>query len=299
MTMPANERRRNEHLSDADLNDLIDGTLAMEAAATARAHLATCSDCEERYLTLMATVAALQHAPSLLPRRSFQLTPEQAKIPPKAPTWIDRVTQRIVPGLPAIRAATLAVAVLLISVTAFDVFTHQNSSPGQPSTTQMRQLEQTVPAPPGEVSDQSEAPVPPLATGAPLLGESNEAMTSASSTDGAASGGLQSVSGKGAAESAADNAGPAVAPAPASVASAAATEILTTMVVEETVATPLASPEATASPVPSSVSETSGGGASISRWRIAELALLLVLVWLAVSWVGRSHVENPISPDAE
>ena len=86
MTMPPSERRHRrseEHLTDAELNELVDGTLAATDTERAQQHLATCPDCDERYRTLLATVSALKSAPSIMPRRSFQLTPEQAKIPPE------------------------------------------------------------------------------------------------------------------------------------------------------------------------------------------------------------------------
>jgi hypothetical protein len=65
-------------------------------------------------------------------------------------------------------------------------------------------------------------------------------------------------------------------------------------------ATPV--PTATASPAPPSPSPTpaeraSGNGASISRWRVAEFGLLLLLVWLGVTWFGRTRVGNHSSTD--
>ena len=84
MTMPTDERqpnRRDEHLTDAELNELVDGTLAGRDLDTAQAHLASCAECNEQYQALLATVTGLKQAPGLMPRRSFQLTPEQAKLP--------------------------------------------------------------------------------------------------------------------------------------------------------------------------------------------------------------------------
>ncbi|MCO5220084.1 MAG: zf-HC2 domain-containing protein [Thermomicrobiales bacterium] len=130
MTMPASDRHRNQsvnHLTDAQLNELVDRTLAEKDRVAAQEHLAGCEECNDRYLTLLATVDALQHAPSLMPRRSFQLTPEQAKRPEKRPSRFDRFANLLIPGIPAIKAATIAVALLLISVTAFDVLTDQSS----------------------------------------------------------------------------------------------------------------------------------------------------------------------------
>jgi anti-sigma factor RsiW len=287
MTMPPSERqpnRRDQHLTDTELNELVDGTLPASEAAAARAHLATCAECDERYRTLHATVSALRHSPSLMPRRSFQLTPEQAKLPQKAPSWLDRFAQRIVPGIPALRAATLAAALLLISVTAIDVITHRNGSSDQVPVTQMRLPVET--APPAGGVNQAAEPAQVESTEAPLLGETNDSISSASTTGGTEANETESGPPQGALGAAASSA----APAPDSVPTFGATEVLPAMLEPE--ATPSPSPLATASPVPAPETEESSGGASISRWRIAELALLLLLLWLIVSWVGRSRVED-------
>lgn len=86
MTMSTSERqlnRRDEHLTDAELNELVDGTLAARDLTRAQTHLDACQECDERYRSLLATVSALKSAPALMPRRSFQLSPEQAKLPAK------------------------------------------------------------------------------------------------------------------------------------------------------------------------------------------------------------------------
>ncbi len=130
MTMPPSERqpnRHDEHLTDAELNELVDGTLTGRALERAQAHLASCQECDAHYEALLATVTALKQAPSLMPRRSFQLTPEQAKRPESVPSRFDRFADWIVPGIPVIKLATIAVALLFISVTAFDVLTNQSS----------------------------------------------------------------------------------------------------------------------------------------------------------------------------
>jgi hypothetical protein len=71
-------------------------------------------------------------------------------------------------------------------------------------------------------------------------------------------------------------------------------------------ATPSPLPTATASPVPPSptaapsptpAERTNGDGGSISRWRIAEFGLLLLLVWLGVTWFGRTRVGDQSSKD--
>lgn len=264
--------RQEEHLSEAQLNELVDGTMQPDEAALARSHLAGCSECEQRYQALFATVAALQQAPSLMPRRSFQLTPEQARIPDKEPSRIDRFVQRLVPGMPVIRAATLAVALLLVTVSALDVITNRDGATDQVVTTQMREQAPSESSSGEGGAQEAAQPAQAVATEPGMLGAASDSEPASEPQES---------------ESAADGAAPAVAPAPA----VASPESEKAEVAE-------ASPAPTASPSPVSASESSTG-VSISPWRIAELALLLLLLWLVVSWVGRSRVEHEEDPGTQ
>lgn len=318
MTMPSSERqnrRYEEHLTDAELNDLLDGTLATSELDRAQRHLASCADCEERYRTLQATVHALQSAPSLLPRRSFQLSPEQAKLAPKKPTLLDRFSEWIVPGVPAIRAATLAIALLLLSVTAIDVITHRSSVQESAGPVAMQQT-----------ADQGQAPAVQannaVATSAPSLQESETEPSTGSSavqrTENDAAGGASAPESaqENASDSALDSssvssAGEAPqAPAPASAVEPTQEIMLgAAPSLSEAPASPTIALAATASPVPPAAtpqatptpaSTTAGSGGSISPWRIAELGLLMLLIWLGVSWFGRTRMpEEPTSDSDE
>ena len=292
MTMPTSERqpnRRDEHLTDAELNELVDGTLAGRDLERAQAHLAGCAECEARYQTLLATVSALKQAPSVMPRRSFQLTPEQAKLPEKQPSWLDRFTERLLPGVPAIKAATIAVALLLVSVTAFDVLTDQSSQNDMiPQTSVQREAD--LPAPAAENAQ-------PAATDMPMLGESNESVPGTGGSDTA----LQESEPDD--ESATDSdaadesfASSAMQEAPPAPAAAVEQPTIAASPTAEPTSTPAPtatpSPTATASPTatPAPGSEGWSAGFTLSWWRIAELGLLMILIWLVVSWVGRSRV---------
>jgi hypothetical protein len=338
MTMPPSERRQRrseEHLTDAELNELVDGTMSSAETERAQVHLASCAECEERYRTLLATVAALKSAPSVMPRRSFQLTPEQAKLVPKQPSWLDRFSEWIVPGVPAIRAATLAIALLLLSVTAVDVITHRSNTSENAGPMVMRQAEPTQQAIPAQAIDS--APTSEV----PILGAESDA---AADQSGAASGG---------AAAATDTSGPMVssamqppdsetdgatdtgesdieaeappAPAaamvppqetsepllgasesmaevaPAASPTAAGPETAATSPVAPATASPAPpSPAVAASPTPSENTGGNGGsGGSISRWRIAEFGLLLLLVWLGVTWLGRTRVGDSSSDGSD
>lgn len=307
MTMPTSERqpnRRKEHLTDAQLNELVDGTLVGRELDTAREHLASCPECDERYRTLLATVSALRHAPSVMPRRSFQLTPEQARLSEKKPGWLDRLADRLLPGVPAIKAATIAVALLLVSVTAFDVLTNQSGQDDPVSETSVMR-EADLPAPTGAFEQAAATEPPLLEEVSDTAADDGEAASTLqeSETDseiGEAEGALGAAETGGSDaeapepadnESFASSAMQEVPPAPA-----AAMQAPTVAATPTTEATSTASPEptetpsatATATPAPDDTS--SGANLEISRWRIAELGLLMILLWLIVSWVGRSRV---------
>jgi anti-sigma factor RsiW len=336
MTMAPSDRRRRrseEHLTDAELNELVDRTLSATDTERAQEHLATCPDCDERYRTLLATISALKSAPSVMPRRSFQLTPAQAKLPAKPPSWLDRFSEWIVPGVPAIRAATLAVALLLLSVTAIDVITHRSETSENAGPAVMRQAEPTQQATPAQANGAVPTSIPaeqetdtglttanqPEAAsgGAPAATDESGPMVSGAMQSGDTSEAASDGTAPGAASGNAEEIPPAPAAAmpqqePSQVLgeesesmAEVAPEASPTSAPTET-ATPSPSPMATASPVPPSptaapsptpAERTNGNGASVSRWRIAEFGLLLLLVWFGVTWFGRTRVGNRSNTD--
>lgn len=291
MTMPPSERqpnRRDEHLTDAELNELVDGTLAGRAMERAQAHLDSCLDCDAQYQALLATVTVLKQAPSLMPRRSFHLTPEQAKRPDPVPSRFDRFANWLVPGIPAIKFATIAVALLLISVTTFDVLTNQSGQVDMGDSTSL-QRESDLPAPAAQ-NAQSEA------TEALILGESNEAIPDDTESETAfeASDAIGGAVEQDAASDSVSNSG--MQGAPAAPAAAIEQPNRVASPTAESTSPPLATatpqPAGTPSPSATTAAGSNDGSADfkLSWWRIAELGLLMVLIWLLVSWVGRSRV---------
>lgn len=336
MTMPPSERRHRrseEHLTDAELNELVDGTLSPKEIERAQTHLAACAECDERYRTLLATVSALQSASSVMPRRSFRLTPDQAKLPVKQPSWVDRFSEWIVPGVPAIRAATLAVALLLLSVAAIDVITHRSDTSENAGPAVLRQAEPTQQSIPAQANN-------PAPTSAPSILNS-ETDAAADRSEAASGGAAAPADASGPMVSSATQSNDSTLPetggaaytgeiegdAEASPALAAAMPPLqessepqqaapesmaglapeaSPAVAATELATPTPAPTATASPIPASptvapsptpIERTSGNGGSISRWRIAEFGLLLLLVWLGVTWFGRTRMNDSAPPD--
>ncbi len=294
MTMPSSEHqsnRRDEHLTDAELNELVDGTLAGRELNRAQAHLDSCQDCDARYRALLATVTALKQAPSLMPRRSFQLTPEQAKRPDPVPSRIDRFADWIVPGIPVIKLATIAVALLFISVTAFDVLTNQSGQDDiNQSTALQRDSDLPAPAVQNAQSEATEAPIPGDSNAS--ISDAGKAETALEAND-AAGGAVDSDTASDSVSSSAMQEAPA--------APAAAIEQPGLFASPTVASTPTPTLPATVEPIPTPSAEATpiagpkdrSGGLALSSWRIAELGLLMVLIWLLVSWIGRSRVGQP------
>jgi len=99
------------------LSAFLDDRLAPWDRDTVAAHTADCPDCRRELSQLRATVTLLRGLPQYEPRRSFRLGPEHAARP-VAPGW--EWFARLLPALPALRAATAAVALLLVAVGAGD-----------------------------------------------------------------------------------------------------------------------------------------------------------------------------------
>lgn len=274
--MPADKQNRRdaEHLTDAELNELVDGTLSPRDSERVRTHLTSCADCEERYNTLKATISLLQSAPSLMPRRSFQLTPELAARPeaaqPSHPGRLDRFSQWIMPGIPALRTATLIVALLLVSVSALDVITHRNSEPNSTSPVLMQSApEQEAPPMQRSIGNSVES------------GEDSMALPADEAIDSEAVDSEQLIP-----------AAPAV--------TAPDQDIQPTAITGEIAPTIESSPVVSASDSdsgPTTSGEPEKSGVTISSWRIVELGLLLLLFWLGVTWLGRTRFANTGDPD--
>jgi hypothetical protein len=73
------------HLSDLEIQDWLDDALRGEAAAAARAHLATCRDCTRRVKAQSALFAAIE---------SWEETPPSRDL---APEVVRRLSQRRIP----------------------------------------------------------------------------------------------------------------------------------------------------------------------------------------------------------
>jgi len=113
------------HLTPEQITAYLDGDLTPAERAGLDAHLRTCPACRREMSDVRSTVLLLRGLPDYRPRRSFQLIPGRAAI--RRPWW-ERVGLKILPALPALRAATVAVAILLAVVSAGQVIRDRNGN---------------------------------------------------------------------------------------------------------------------------------------------------------------------------
>lgn len=247
---------RSQHLDVDALSAYLDHQLAPAEMAAARAHLTTCRACARELAELRATVALLRELPQYLPRRSFQLGPEHARRAAGG-LGVGGWFERLVPALPALRIATVAVAVLLVAVIAGDLVSNRASDSGLVlQTGDQPAAEVNAPAPEATL-----APFPALQAPAAEQAQPRVAAvptTSAPDADEEVASFAES-----AAEAGTESAVPA-----SSMAGDDRAEDAPSVV----------SPAPAVEPRPAS-SPPSG-------WRLAQVGLGLALLWLIVSLVG-------------
>ncbi len=117
------------HLDTETLSAYLDDAMPAAERTRAEAHLAGCEICRADLRELEATRLLLRSLPMPHPRRSFQLTPEHIR---ENRPWWQRWGAALLPQLPALRAATVAVAILLVAVTAVDLVRDSDTSQEAP-----------------------------------------------------------------------------------------------------------------------------------------------------------------------
>jgi hypothetical protein len=284
------------HLTDDAFDELVDHPARLGSEQFLAAHLQGCTACSDRLRELQATVALFRAAPEIVPTRSFQLAP-----PPAAPAadfgLLARLSQWLQSGLvhwlPALRVATAGVLLLLVTVSAADLWTGDDEDPREAApravvTTTV--IEETVSATeqpraalesvPQDAADDAEAAAPVAPTGA-VLEESesgnDQAVTSAMTA--------QESTGE-----EADTTGAGGLPPGAQTADSAMFEPAAAIDEAGAVA---ATPEPTASPtsIPVSAADQEEGVPAqtsdddFSIWRIIEFTLLGTLAVLVLAWL--------------
>lgn len=270
-----------DHINEALLSDYLDEQIEdLETAQKVQDHLQRCDACQQALAELRLVTVLLAELPEPELPRSFRLTPEM--VPEMAPVRLVQQEPWFLRFQPALRWATAAAALLLVLVLSADLALNRPGTPvvfenavtisAQPmaggagsatSAGSQRASEATA-------ADDAGAP-------APAAGSANDGATEAAA-DAAAS---QEIAGAqaGAASEAAGEAPEATAPE-----ALAATPA-------ETLAAPDDGSEATGQdfvqvPEPRAVSSLEEPAAAVSVWRVAELALGLVILWLLTALVA-------------
>jgi hypothetical protein len=114
----------DHHLTGDELNRYLDHDLSPAERAQAEAHLSTCPECRATLGDMQVLASLLQELPEIRPPRSFQLGPEHVR----QPSFWSRLGAMLMPMLPAMRAATVALALMLGGVTAFRVIDESPTS---------------------------------------------------------------------------------------------------------------------------------------------------------------------------
>lgn len=116
-----------QHLDLATLSAYVDRKLDDMDHRAVEAHLAACAACRQEAGEISATIDLLHGLPRYQPQRSFRLAPAVARRERGSVVWLGRYLS----ALPALRAATAAVALLFLGTIVADVLTTSNA-PGGP-----------------------------------------------------------------------------------------------------------------------------------------------------------------------
>jgi len=278
------------HLDLDLLNAYLGEELPPADRAAAAGHLGACPACRRELAELRATRTLLRGLPHYAPRRSLRLGPEHARPGQAASAGLGWLA-RLLPALPVLRAATAAVAVCLLLVTAGGLLADREAEPA-PAAVGGPAAEQGAPAtgaggagggvtaPAVEVP--AEAPAARQREAAdepagPVLTADEESQSGADDREPAA--------GDGAAEPA----------APEAVVEATAAVGFPAPAAQAPAAPPGAAPAGgAAAPTPAPESAQQEGAASpgraVSGWRRAQIGFGLLLVPLLVALVAAEAV---------
>lgn len=297
----------SQHPDAETLGAFLDGWLEPWEREAVASHVDGCADCRRELGEVGATVVLLRGLPQYEPRRSFQLSPRQvaglsrAARPASDGGWL----ARLLPSLPALRAATVGVAMLLLAVTAVDLGTE----PGDQEAADRQQAIESVgtnPPPPASLQRQADdqaLEAPAVATLPAQTGPS-EAEADESSVSMAQGAALEATGAAAPVEepqvaNAADQ--PAAAAAPASagegVAPTGAADSFAPPTAVATVApsTATVAPTGQTATASSAVTDTQAAERdddNVSRWRLAEVGLGFVLFWLVVTIAGLERLRR-------
>ena len=115
----------SSHLAEELLNSYLDGECSPSERSLIDSHIASCANCQTRLQELRGTQLLLKGLPTPALRRSFQLTP--ASVATSGSIW-NRFGSWLLPGLPALRTAAIAIALLFVAVTVRNTVTDTSNS---------------------------------------------------------------------------------------------------------------------------------------------------------------------------
>lgn len=275
------------HLSDETLSELASGRLSDAAREATLRHLATCAECAATARDDAVIRSLLRQLPAPRPNRSFQLTEEQVNAAARRPRW-----PSLASSLPALRAATITVALLLLAVAGTDWLTRPAGNNASEHFAAMVAPTEAITT---HVTSGGDGAAEAPATEAPAAKSANRAPTETAAANPAAAAAPNETTANEAEApgSAADSdaAGMAGAAAPASAAKVSPNLEASPTAPPTATAVPSPTPTVTPTATPSPTATPAAMAASASKpdrtgWRVAELALGLLLLWMIVTYVG-------------
>lgn len=284
-----------QHLDLDALGAWLDGGLDDDDRRAAAAHLADCLLCRGELAELRATVALLRGLPQYAPRRSFRLGPEHAGPAARAEGRL----LRLLPALPALRAATVAVAVLLAAVVTGDLVSTVRDDASDRRVVTFGDGGVVEEAPPAAAD-----PAPPGQLPAEAFSEDEALAQDAEPAPGTdAAGGTEPAAAASNRVGAPDGAAPAIAPGGGR--QATGTDLAAEDGVEDDA--PFvdadadgAADAANADGEADADAAASGDGGGPSAWRLAEIGLGLLLAVLLVAVVALRRLgrapPDPVAP---
>lgn len=253
------------HLTNTALNESLDGSLPDQATGLVRGHLTGCDACASRRAELAQTISLVRSLPAVEPGRTFEIAPSPERAPtPQTKSWFQGVLS---PSFPALRVAVAAVFLLLAGVTTADLVTQRDDQPDQVAM---------VADTPAARSDSVSMQAPPATQ--PLPAAPQDQIEAVESEDV-----LRTEPSEALSEPAADS--------ESDMFDADQTEDASADPTQAQPPTPQPSPSATAAP-PEERADASDESDGLSNWRIAEIALLLLLFWLIVTWLGLERIKK-------
>jgi len=298
------------HLSDETLSEFASGRLTEPERLAALHHAETCAHCRQAMRDYSALASLLGALPAPRPKRNFQLSEEQAR----SRSRFGGRFPSLMPSLPVLRVATLAVAMLLLIVAGADRLTRPGGdSANREQPAAMLAPSETALAPRVATIEPAAASTnAPLVAGAnsdvathqtPLVGSNpptNESIIEAGAAAPAAavgSSGSGADSAVGSTGNESSGGGSALTRATVAKRGLSPGPEATPEPIETATAVANSSPAPTITPAPATtpiaIAATSGGGNSNrTGWRVIELGLALLLVWLIVSFIGASRTSG-------